>query len=343
MSAIILLPFSESGKVQPSDLLGNLGDLGTETGIVAPARVSAWTGFGRQFVQASTNGLVAVDLSSNGTLLQRDVTIQVLISLTLSGASGPQTIIARGNNDGTASERYAYGLELQEQSGFPGFVEVRWSWQDSSGTIKAQAPGVFRSPGDGVEFMLTATRRWESTSRVVVRYYVNDQLIAELVSADGDISGGTTGHTTIGAQKSSGSYGRYFNGVLDELMVLDNELSIEEIRHTWRRLTEYQPGGVETFAALSPDGSVWYKNPGNDIAKRVKIVGQLLGLGVAGAEETRALILPDAMPLELAPRWEAICEQSAAPGDSLDVRRVRVVSYLSRDEGFLLDPIKQAL
>jgi hypothetical protein len=66
-------------------------------------------------------------------------------------------------------------------------------------------------------------------------------------------------------------------------------------------------------------------------------------LAVAGAEEVRALTLPDAMPLELAPRWESILEQSVAPGDSLDVRRARVVSYLSRDEGFQLDPVKQAL
>ncbi len=343
MSAIILLRFDESGKLQPSDALHNLNDLGTETGIVAPARVSAWTGFGRSFLQASTNGLVAPDLSSNGTLLQRDVTIQALISLTLAGASGAQTIIARGTNDGTASERYAYGLEVQESTVLAGYVEVRWFWQDSSGTIKTQAPGVFQSPGDGVEFMLTATRRWESTSRVVVRYYVGDVLIAELVSGDGDISGGTTGHTSIGARKASGSYGRYFNGVIDELMVTDNEISIEEIRHTWRRLTEYQPGGVETFGALAPPGSVWAKNPGNDIGKRVKIVGQLLGLAVAGAEEVRALSMPDAAPLEQTARWEAICEQSASPGDSLDVRRARVLSYLARDEGFQLAPIAQAL
>lgn len=343
MSAIILLHFDESGKVQPSDSLGNLGDLGIETGIVAPTRVSAWAGFGRQFLQGSTSGLVAPDLSTKGTLLQRDVTIQALITLTLSGASGAQTIVARGNNDGTASERYAYGLEVQEQAGFAGFVEVRWFWQDSAGTIKTQAPGVFKSPGDGVEFMLTATRRWESTSRVVLRYYVNDDLIGELVSVDGDISGGTTGHTTIGARKASGAYSRYFNGVVDELMVLDNEISIEEIRHTWKRLTEYQPGGVETFAALAPPGSVWAKNLGNDIGKRAKIVGELHGLAVAGAEEIRALTLPDAAPLEKTAQWEGICEQSAAPGDSLDVRRARVISYLSRDEGFQLAPIAQAL
>jgi len=343
MSAVVLLRFNESGKLQPSDTLGNLADLGTEAGIVAPSRVTAWTGSGRRFLQAGVTGLIAPDVSGNGTLLQRDATIQALISLTLSGATGAQTIIARGLNDGTASERYAYGLELEQQAGSPGFVEVRWFWQDEGGAIKTQAPGVFRSPGDGVELMLTATRRWESTSRVVVRYYVADELIAELVSPDGSIAGGTTGRTTIGARKAAGAYGRHLNGVLDELLVTDNELSLEEIRHTWKRLTEYQPGGVETFAALTPPGSVWAKNLGNDVGKRVKIVGELLGLAVAGAEELRALLLPDAAPLELVERWEAICELSASPGDSLDVRRTRILSYLARDEGFHLAAVQAAL
>lgn len=343
MSGIILLHLDESAKLQPADALGNLDDLGTETGIVAPGRVSAWTGFGRQFLQASTNGLIAADKSSNGTLLQRDMTIQALLSIALAGATGPQTIIARGTNDGTASERYAYGLELEQQAAFPGFIEVRWFWQNSSGTIKTQAPGVFRSPGDGAEFMLTATRRWQSSSVVVVRYYVNDVLIAELTSADGDISGGTTGHTTIGARKASGTYGRYLNGVIDELAVLDNELSLEEIRHTWKRLTEYQPGGVETFAGLMPPGARWYKDPGNDIGRKAKIVGQLLGLAVAGAEEVRALILPDAAPLERVARWEGILDLTARPGDSLDVRRARILGFLAREEGFNVPTIQQAL
>lgn len=343
MSGIILLHLDEPATLQPSDSLGNLEDLGTETGIVAPGRVSTWAGFGRQFLQASTNGLVAPDRSSNGTLLLRDVTIQALLSLTLTGATGPQTLIARGLNDGTASERYAYGLELEQQAGFAGFVEARWFWQDSSGTIKTQAAGVFKHPGDGVEFMLTATRRWQSTSSVVVRYYVNDQLIAELTSSDGDISGGTTGHTTLGARKASGTYGRYLNGVIDDLAVLDLELSLEEIRHTWRRLTEYQPGGIETFAGLMPPGARWYKNPGNDIGRKAKVVGELLGLVVAGAEEVRALSLPDAAPLERTQRWEGILDLTARPGDSLDVRRARNLGFLAREEAFDVPTIQQAL
>jgi hypothetical protein len=342
MSGIILLRLDEGAKLQPSDSLDNLGDLGTEAGIIAPARVSAWSGAGRQFTQSATNGLIALDRSGNGTLLQRDITIQALISLTLTGASGPQTVIARGTNDGTASERYAYGLELQEQSLFPGFVEVRWFWQDSAGNMKTQAPGVFQHVGDGAEFLLTATRRWESSSRVVVRYYVNDQLIAELVSADGDIAGGTTGHTTVGVRKSAGTYGRYLNGVIDELLVTDDEMSIDEIRHTWLRLTEYQPGGVETLIDLLPDVK-WFRDPGSDLGAVIKVAGQLLGLAAAVAEAIRALTLPDAAGPERVAQWERICELAAAPGDSLDVRRARIIAYLQRAEGFQLDAIRTAL
>lgn len=308
----------------------------------SPLRVGAWTGFGRQFSQSGSGALVAADKSSNGTLLQRDVTIQGLLSVTLTGATGPMTVIARGLNDGTASERYAYGLELEQQAGFPGFVEVRWFWQDSAGTVRTQPAGVFKHPGDGVIFMLTATRRWVSSTRVVLRYYVADQLIAELESSNGDISGGTTGRTTVGARKAAGAFERYYNGVLDELAVYDNELSLPEIRHTWLRLTEYQPGGVETFAALAPPGSSWAR-PETDIGKRVKIVGQLLGGAAARADEVRALILPDAAPLGIVERWERITEQSAAPGDSLDVRHARLGSYFAREEGLSLPPLKEAL
>jgi hypothetical protein len=342
MSGIILLRLDEGAKLQPSDSLGNLGDLGTEPGIIAPSRVSAWSGAGRQFAQSITNGVLASDRSSNGTLLQRDITIQALISLTLTAASGPQTVIARGTNDGTPSEYYAYGLELQEQAGFPGFIEVRWFWQDSTGAIKTQAPGVFQHAGDGAEFMLTATRRRELSSRVVVRYYVNDQLLAEFVSPDGDIAGGTTGHTTVGARKSAGAYGRHLNGVIDELLVTDDEMSLEEIRYTWLRLTEHQPGGVETLIDLLPDVK-WFRDPGSDIGAVIKVAGQLLGLAAAAAEAIRALTLPDAAGPERLAQWERFCELSPAPGDSLDVRRARVIAYLQRAEGFQLDAIRTAL
>lgn len=340
MSTVMRFPFNEPDGVLPSDATGNLGDLRAEAGIVAPARVSAWTGFGRRFRQANSNALFAADQSDLGTLLLRDVTVRGLLSLTLDGAVGAQVILSRGTNDGTLADRYCYGLEVEEQAGNPGFVEVRMFWHDSAGALKKQPAGVFKHAGDGAEIMLTATRRWEATDRVVCRYYVGPEQIAELVTTDGDIAGGTTGKTSVGAKKSAGVWSSFFNGDIDELEVLAKELSPEEIREDWNRMTVHQPAGVATFKALAPRGILWTQNDGNDIGKLVKIAGQALGFGAATTERLRSLFLPDRATLERIGRWEKICGLSPKPNDSLDVRRARVVSYLAREEGMSLPAMR---
>ena len=343
----IFLRLGEPDGVQPSDQVGNLEDLAAEAGVVAPSQVSTWTGYGRRFRQATPNGLVAVDQEAPATglhsVLQRDVTVQAILALTLAGAVGPQTIIARGANDGSADERYCWGLEVEEQAGHPGYVEVRMFHQDSAGTIHTQPAGVFQSPGDGEFFMLTATRRWESSAKVVTRYYVGGEQIAELVTADGDIAGGTTGHTTVGGRKAAGVWGRYLNADLDELLVESVEVSAEEIRETYRRLSEHQPAGVAMFVGLMPPGAPWYDNPANKIGRLTKIAGQALGQGIAEAERLRALWLPDAAPIWQIGAWEKLCGLSPGPSDSLDVRRARVTGYLSRDNGFSIAQVQQAL
>jgi hypothetical protein len=339
---ILLLHLDEPDGVLLSDAAGNLADLMVDLGSTAPASVDSWTGKGREFVASEPSALVAGDLDGRDTLLLRDMTIQAILSLNLTGA-GKQVLLARGLNDGTASERHAFGLELEEQAGFPGFVEARWFWQDSTGTIKVQPPGVWRHLGDGKFFLLTVTRRWESASKVVLRYYVGDELIAELESVDGDISSGTTGHMTLGARQVGGAWEHGFNGVLDELLVTDHEMSPEEVRHTWRRLSEFQPGGVDTFVGLIPPGLPWAKNPGNAVGRHVKHAGLALGFVAAGAEELRAMFLADAAPLGVIERWEKLCKLVPRPTDSLDRRRARVVGYLSREEGFRHEAIKIAL
>lgn len=340
MAHVLLLHLDEPEGVLASDALGNLDDLRVEPGIVAPGYVTAWTGRGRSF-DGATQALLAPDLSELGTLLTRDVTIQALISLNLDGVAAPMTAIARGVNDGSVSERYAYGLELAPHPTEAGLVLVRWFWSDYAGAIQTAPAGVFRSPGNGKEFMLTATRRWESSDRVVVRYYVNDQRIAELVTAAGDISGGTTGTTTIGARKDTGAWERWFKGTLDELVVADFEMSLEEVRHVWRRLTEYQPGAVETFGALAPVGLNWAELP--YMSKLVKVVGQAHGTVVAEAEELRAMWLPPVATLESARAWEAGLKLSTKPRDSLDQRRARLIAYGSRLQGFSIPAVLQAV
>lgn len=343
----ITLRLGEPDGVLPSDAAGNLFDLAAEAGVVAPSQVSTWTGFGRSFRQAAPNGLVSYDQenpdSNLHSLLQRDVTVQAIVALTLAGAAGPQTIICRGANDGTTAENYCYGLELEEQAAHPGCLEVRWFWQDTAGTIHTEPAGVFASPGDGSCFLLTATRRWEATDRVVTRYYVGGEQIAELVTTDGDISGGTTGHTTLGGRKAAGAWGRFLNADLDELFVYSNELSPEEIRETHRRLSEHQPAGVEMFVGLMPPGAPWYDQPANSIGRLTKIAGQALGQGIAEAERRRALWMPDAATLDNLPDWEELCGLAPGARDSLDARRTALAAYLSRDNGFARSEVQQAL
>lgn len=342
MAELILLHLNEPDGIAPSDDAGNLDDLRTEPGITAPTSVATFTGNGRRFLRASSQALLAPDLDGGDTLATKDVTIQALISLTLTGASGPHTVIARGLNDGSISERYAYGLELEEQAANPGQVEIRLFWQDSAGTIRTAPPGVYTHPGDGKEILITATRRWETTSKVVVRYYVNDDLIGELETTYGDISGGTTGRTTFGARKAAGSWDRFLNGTIDEFVVLGLELSHEEIRQTWKRLTEHQPGGVETLVDLSPPGLGWGRDPDSYDGRRFRIAGQALGLATSFVEALRELWLPDRASLEQIARWERLCGLSPKPRDSLDVRRIRVVSYLAREEGLSRPAMRQA-
>lgn len=341
-SAILLLHFDEPSGVNPADALGNLNELGIETGIVAPAVVEAFTGCGRSFRQANSNGLIAGDLSANGTMLPRDATIQTMITLVLSSASGAQTIIARGVHDGSAPERYAYGLQVQEQAGNPGFVEVAWFWEDSSGTVVTAPPGVFQHAGDTAEILLTATRRWESIDRVVVRYYVDRRCIAELVSADGDISGGVTGTTTVGGRKNAGAWEHFLNADVDELEVFNYELSDDEIAQTFDRLTVHQPDGVASFAGLAPPGLPWTANPSTDIAKRAKVIGNGLGMLTAAIEEFRATFLPDRCAAWLIQRWEMLYGIAPGPLDSLDVRRARVIARMSADEGYSIPALMAA-
>ncbi|HWU86212.1 MAG TPA: hypothetical protein VN253_03010 [Kofleriaceae bacterium] len=339
-STIILLHFAEPAGVLPSDA-GNLDDLGVETGIAMPPVIeNTWTGRGRAFSEADATGLVAIDRAGRDTLLQRDVTVQAIVAYTPNSVE--QVLIAGGIHDGTEPENPDYGIQFLDVGAN---LEVRWfhSTPGTPGTIRYAPPGVFEHLGDGKYFLFTATRRWESSSLVVVRYYVGPEMVAELEWDQGEIGGGTTGHTSIGALKTGGSWGAHWNGVIDELLVTNFEMGPEEVRHTWRRLTEYQPAGVDMFVGLSPPGLPWYANPANSLGRRVKIAGQAIGQGVAAAEELRALWPPDAAPIAHIPKWEELCGLTAKPRDSLDVRRARVVAYLQREEGFSHPAVKTAL
>jgi hypothetical protein len=339
--SLVLLHFTEPDGVMPSDAMGNLQDLAGEAGAAAPSSVTCWSGPGRAFSSVAGNALIAADVAGRDTLLTREVTVQAIIALTLTD-NNVHTIIQRGVHDGTAGEAISYGLAVQQEAGHAGWVDIFWYWEDSAGVIHTEAVGTYQHPGDGQFVLLTATRRWEASNKVVCRYYVADQLLAEITTAHGDIAGGTTGHTTIGGKKAGGAWSQFFNGTIDELKVTGYEMSLEEIRQVWQRLTVHQPAGVEMFQGLAPPGAPWLLNPGNNIDRLVKIAGQSLGLPRAKAEELRAMWLPDGCSLATIARWEKVCGLSPRPRDSLDVRRARVVSYLSRLQGYSIPALQQA-
>lgn len=339
--SIVLLHLNEPAGVFPADSSGNLNNLGSDSGTTAPTPISCWADNGRRFRQGSTNALYSTDTTAGDTLDLRDISVQFILAPTFAGVSGSQTIIQRGDHDGTGAEAIAYGLEILEPAG--GQIEFRWFWEDSAGTIHTQAGGVYMHPGDGEFVLLTATRRWNSPTSVTCRYYAADQLLAEVTSTNGDIAGGTTGHTMVGGRKTSGSWSNFLNADLDELRVVDYEMSADEIRETWRRLSIHQPNGVAMLAGLSPPGSRWYRNPGNQIAGMVKTAGELLGVAIAKIEELRENWLPDQAYTDFIARWESVLKIAPKPLDSLDTRRTRVVAFLSRLRGYSIPAIRQIL
>jgi hypothetical protein len=336
--ATVLLHLSEPDGVQPSDAAGNLDDLAGYTGIAPPAStVAAWTGRGRLFTVDT--GLVAADKPDRDTLLTRDVSIQVIAALHLDAGFDTGTIYVRGAG-GSPPEWRAIGLDAQATGNQ---VSLRMYWQDSVGVFLDQDVGTYEHPGDDAFVLLTATRRWESTTRVVIRYYIGETLLAEHESADGDITGATVGTTAIGGHPTGGVWTRQFLGIIDELKVVDYEMSHEEIRAAWRRMHVYQPAGLDMLRGLLPPGVSWYRDPSSRIARLVRIAGQAFGYAMAMTEELRASWLPGSAYREHLARWERLRGVSARARDSLDDRRARVVALFRREHGYSRPAIQVAL
>lgn len=348
-ATIVLLPFEDpagADHLLPKDSAGNLDDLNVEAGISMPVVADGLTGRARDFVAASSRALLASDKAGRDTLETRDATVRVLTSIRyLSAAAWPRALYVRGLGDGTAAQRYALGLELNKLAlpVSPVHLEMRLFWHDSAGALKTQPGGTFIPTTETGLVLLTATRRWVSTTSVVCRYYVNDQLLAEIATVDGDVAGATTGTTSIGARKNAGVWGRFWDGVVDQAQVLNYEMSHEEVRATWERLTVHQPAGVDLLAAMAPPGSNWGKDASSRVGKLVKIAGGLFGYALARARELRDNWLPDRTYVDEIGRWEALYGTAPKPLDSLDTRRTRVVAFSSRDNGYAPPQIQAAL
>ncbi len=344
MSNVLLLRLNESdAELRPVDDAENLADL-AKTGADAPDVVDAATGRGRQFTSADEDGLAAVDVDTGSTLLTRDASIQAIASWDIEAADAygsPQTLYARGK--GTASAEYVgAGLELRVVNAALRIGELRWIWHDLSGVLKTQTGGHFQVPADGF-LLLTATRRWVSSTRVVLRYYLGDELLAEVESVDGEIGGGTTGTTSIGTRYTGAAWEQFFDGVIDELRVTDDELTAEEVVATWRRITIEQPRGYQLVREMHDPGFPISMDPGSRAQRETRLWGHALGFAAAQAENIRENILPDRAYGRVLERWEAITKQAPKPGDGVDTRRRRVVGRIRQRLGVSIPGVGVAL
>jgi hypothetical protein len=318
-----MLRLAEPDGVRPSDSAGNLDDL---AGDDPPTSADAWTGRGRSFDGGQS--ISAADLAERDTLSTRDVSLQSIVSVRDSGGD-PGVIYQRGF---PLDPGISFGVRL---SSVAGIVTVDAYWDD--GGLQS---ATFPHRGDDEFILLTVTRRWESTSRVVVRFFVGEELIAEGVDTHGDIRGTTVSETYVG---SGGNEDQYLDGVLDELRVTDYEITPEEVRATWRRLSRYQPQGLAMLAGLLPPGLEWLMSPGTRIGRVMRVVGQALGYAVAKVEELRDTWLPDSAYREHVERWERIRGIAPRARDSLDVRRARLAALFRREHGYSRPAIREAL
>lgn len=340
-NTIILFPFVEPDEVYPTDQTGALADLEAAatnlplvdtTGAWASTRTRAFT-TGRAFV--------AADVDAGSSLLQRDVTVQAIIAVDTSAfTTGVGTLICRGI-DGSAAEYYAYGVDIAAIGG--GVYGVGCFWMNGAGTLFTHTPVQFTAPGDGVPFLLTVTRRWDASDDQTVRVYVGDILLEE-VACSSEVGGGTTGQTSIGARRAVSTWGNYFQGWIDELKVTNHEMSHEEVRAVWRRLTEHQPNGVATLRALSPPGAPFLA-PGedSDIGRLIKVAGQAVGLAASKAHELLDTHLPNLAYADTIGRWERLVGLASGLRTALDTRRTRVVGLLERENGYSPAKVKDAL
>lgn len=328
--------------IAPQDSAGSLGDLLPPTGTLAPVVVDAALGKGRQFASSFPNALAAQDLVPGASLATRDCSIQVVLSWNmLAQDDHPGTILVRGRGD-SSSERICYGLQLEVVDA-PSFTgKVSWFWQTAAGAPVAPTGANFTLASSSFT-MLTATRRWVSPSEVVLRYYIGDVLLGEVDGVSGDIGGATTGSLVLGASFESGVADNFLCGVIDEVLVLDRELTLEEIEATWKRITLYQPLGYQLLKEMHDPGFPLPTRPDSDVQLDLRLTGNALGYAASLAERVRTDLLPQRAYGQTLLDWEETLRTTPAPDEGIDARRARVLARMRQRRGCSIDGIKDIL
>lgn len=331
---------------RPQEVLGNVAELDIEGALGRAPVVDAALGRGRRYLPGSSRGWRAQDLVSGSTLLQRDMSVQFVAWWNLAGQNAygqAGAIYTRGRGTSTG-ERVSAGIELRVVNAAAGVGEIRWLWQDSGGTERVQVGGHF-VPHATAYMLLTATRRWVSPTSAILRYYCGGDLLTEIETANGDIPGGTLGTTLIGTRYTGGAFARFFDGVIDQLRVVDYELAKEEIAATWKRISVHQPRGYALFRELHDPGFPISQDPSSRVQKETRWAGHGLGLAASLGHNFADNALPDRAYGGLLTEWEDAAKPVPSPrqGDSLDTRRARVLARLRSKLGVSIPGIKEAI
>ena len=339
-----------NAEVFAVDAVGNVEDLGDDDTstppLVIPPVVLSLTGRGREFGpdiglqgQEKTAGL-------DTTRLDRNVTIRAFMTYVVANAiNGDRgTVVARGLEDGTATERRLFGLELERVSATS--VRIRARWEEIGGT-DAVVAGVTFFPPSGF-FHIAIVRRWIDTTTVELDYVLNDELVGSETVTEGDIGDGSGGTLSIGCAgdpASVGDYERFLpqDSVIDQVSIENDAMSVEELRQEFRRITIHQPNGGKIVRAYQPPGDTWNKNPGSRIQRLFAACGDGVGHVIALSERLRDDFLPDRAYGAALTAWEKLLGLAALPADTIQQRRDRVLGFQRRILGYQLDDVKLSL
>ena len=326
---VALITFAEhDAALAPADELGALEGwrVKPDAGLAFPGVTNGYTGPARTF--DGTQGLLAQDPTAR-TLLTRDLTIQALVAWDATAAAGTQTLIARGTGD-TAIEYRCWQLRIATPA--PGIGRLAWTWQDRGGTTHIQPGGDFYAV-DGY-LLLTATREW-ARDRFLLRYWANDTLLAEADTTDMEVGGGVGGRLTLGcAADGAGGFTEHLTGAIDQLAILDVAVPTEQVRHTYRHLAEHQPRADSALRALQPVGRARTRDPASLVQRHQRLRAAALGVAAARAELSREAGLPQSAYGPRLRAWEAITGMQPRAGDTIQIRRARVVAAVQREAGY---------
>ena len=344
----------EVRPVEALDRVTDLVELPTEAmpGIVQTDRANEnkLTSRGRAF--GNDLALTGVDQVVGGvtdhTRLVRDVTIRAFIDWKIENHNnGDNGVLCVRGKSIVASdpERQLYGLEMERIDA--NNLRMRARWQDKTGTQAVLAGAAFLKPAGF--FHVAITRRWNTTTDILVRYYVNERLIGEeTIAAAGDIGEGFGGTLIIGARNSSNPIVGFtdfmpLDSVIDHISIEGDEMSADELRTDYRRQALHFVEGAALLRAYIPPGDTWNPNPDSLVQRWIAAEGDGLGDGLTEANRLRDDFLPDRAYGNALARWEFITGLTPLPTDSVQTRRDRVLGFLRKVLGFSVADIKTAL